>query len=129
MFGILLARPTGLTFRLVRPDPETPAKTETTKPNASTTNLNVQAFLQLLDFVRIIAWVWAGMGGRFKRQKGAEFSSCKRVLPGLGSVRTAGPGDAEGKQPAAYTYAQINNIREGYPRGHQRAHRALPIRA
>ncbi len=49
-------RPTGLTFRLVRPDPETPAKTETTKPNAITTNLNVQLFVQLFDFVRIIVW-------------------------------------------------------------------------
>ena len=34
VFGILLVRPTGLTFRLVHPDPETPA-TATTEPTIS----------------------------------------------------------------------------------------------
>ena len=56
MFGILLVRPTGLTFRLVLPDPETPAKTETTKPNAITGNLNVQLFMQLSDLIGVIVW-------------------------------------------------------------------------
>jgi hypothetical protein len=54
VFGILLVRPTGLTFRLVHPDPETPAKTETTKPNAITRNLNVQLFMQLSDLIGVI---------------------------------------------------------------------------
>lgn len=54
MFGILLVRPTGLTLRLVLPDPETPAKTETTKPNAITGNLNVQLFMQLSDLIGVI---------------------------------------------------------------------------
>jgi hypothetical protein len=49
-------RPPGLTFRLVHPDPETTTKTETTKPNAITRNLNVQLLMQLSDLLEVIVW-------------------------------------------------------------------------
>lgn len=89
----------------------------------------MQAFLQLFDFVRIIASILAGMGGRFKRPEWAGFGAGFEGMFGLCASACAGCMFVRVARAGLMPKAGRKMPQSIHPKGTIKAARALPIPA